>query len=145
VRTPEQRQIAFFWANDLDGTYKPPSQLFRLTQKDAVWEPLSVDRAGKHFSPPFPAYVSGHATFGAAHTGIMRNFFGTDNVSFELDTDEPSAVGIKRSFNSFSSAALENGRSRIYLGVHFQWDADHGYISGTNLADYVFANRLQAL
>jgi PAP2 superfamily len=206
VRTPDQRQIAFFWANDLDGTYKPPGHLFRLTQivanqrnlsvekkarlfalvglaladagivawdakystdidlwrpesairladtdenlltqKDAAWEPLSVDRAGKRFSPPFPAYVSGHATFGAAHAGIMRNFFGTDNVSFELDTDDPSAVGIKRSFNSFSSAALENGRSRVYLGVHFQWDADHGYISGTQLADYVFASRLQAL
>jgi PAP2 superfamily len=216
VRTPEQRLIAFFWANDLDGTYKPPGQLFRftqivalqrnlslekkarlfalvglalgdagivawdakyptdinaskpgvpkislwrpesairladtddnlLTQKDAAWEPLSVDRAGKRFSPAFPAYVSGHATFGAAHAGIMRNFFGTDNVSFELDTDDPNAVGITRSFNSFSSAALENGRSRVYLGVHYQWDADHGYISGTNLADYVFANRLQAL
>ncbi|MCG9891711.1 MAG: phosphatase PAP2 family protein [Thermosynechococcaceae cyanobacterium MS004] len=206
TRTSEQRQIAFFWANDLDGTYKPPGHLFRLTQivalqrnqslaekarlfalvglaladagvvawdakysteidlwrpesairladtddnlltqKDAAWEPLSVNPAGKRFSPPFPAYVSGHATFGAAHAGIMRNFFKTDNVSFELDTDDPSVVGVKRAFNSFSSAALENGRSRVYLGVHFQWDADHGYISGTNLADYVFANRLQEL
>jgi PAP2 superfamily len=206
VRTPEQRQIAFFWANDLDGTYKPPGHLFRLTQivakqrnlsleskarlfalvglalgdagivawdakystdidlwrpesairladtddnlltqKDEAWEPLSINRAGKRFSPNFPAYISGHATFGAAHAGIMRNFFGTDNVSFELDTDDPSVEGVKRSFNSFSAAALENGRSRVYLGVHFQWDADHGYISGTNLANYVFDNRLQAL
>jgi PAP2 superfamily len=203
TRTPEQRQIAFFWANDLDGTYKPPGHLIRfteivalqrnlsleekarlfalvslaladaavvawdakfstdidlwrpesairladadynvLTQQDLTWEPLSVDRAGKRFSPSFPAYVSGHATFGAAHAGIMRNFFGTDNVTFELDTDDPNASGIKRSFNSFSSAALENGRSRIYLGVHFQWDADHGYISGTNLADFVFKKSL---
>jgi PAP2 superfamily len=206
VRTLEQRQIAFFWANDLDGTYKPPGHLFRLTQivanqrnlsledkarlfalvaitladagvvawdakystkidlwrpesairladtdgnlltqQDPTWEPLSVDRAGKRFSPPFPAYVSGHATFGAAHAGIMRKFFGTDNVTFELDTDDPSASGVKRSFNSFSSAALENGRSRIYLGVHFQWDADHGYISGTNLADFVYATKLRVV
>jgi PAP2 superfamily len=206
-RTDEQRQIAFFWANDLDGTYKPPGHLFRMTQivsqqrqlslaenarlfalvglalgdagilawdakyatdldlwrpetavrlantdgnpatvKDEAWEPLSVMRDGTtRFSPPFPAYVSGHATFGATHAGIMRNFFGTDNVTFKLDTEDPSVPGVQRSFNSFSSAALENGRSRVYLGVHFQWDADAAYVSGTHLADYVFANFLQPL
>ena len=205
-RTAEETEIAFFWANDLNGTYKPPGQLFRFTQivaeqrnlsivenarlfalvglalgdaaivawdakystdldlwrpesavrladmdgnpatdQDAAWEPLSVDRNGNRFTPPFPAYVSGHATFGATHAGIMRNFFGTDNVTFKLDTEDPSAVNVKRAFNSFSSAALENGRSRVYLGVHYQWDADAGYISGTQLADYVSANYLQAL
>lgn len=206
-RTPKQTEIAFFWANDVDETYKPPGQLFRLTQivselrllslaenarlfalvglalgdagivawdakystdldlwrpetaireadtdgnsatsQDTSWEPLSVMRDGiTRFSPPFPAYVSGHATFGATHAGIMRNYFGTDNVRFTLDTEDPSVPGVRRTFNSFSSAALENGRSRVYLGVHFQWDADHGYISGTQLADYIVANFLQPL
>ena len=45
-------------------------------------------------------------------------------------------------FNSFSAAALENGRSRVYLGVHYQWDADSAYLLGRRLADYVFANFL---
>jgi membrane-associated phospholipid phosphatase len=214
-RTSEQTDIAFFWANDVDGTSKPPGQLFRITQivseqrglslaenarlfalvalalgdagivawdakydtdldlwrpvsairlantdgnpatqQDTTWTPLSVmgpasDPASKHFTPPFPAYISGHATFGATHAGIMRNFFGTDNVTFEVETEDPNAatdgVGMKqkRPFNSFSAAALENGRSRVYLGVHYQWDADHGYISGTKLADYVYTNFLQ--
>ncbi len=206
TRTPEQTEIAFFWANDVDGTYKPPGHLFRITQivaeqrqlsllenarlfalvgivladagvvawdskystdidlwrpetairladtdgnlfteEDRNWQPLSVTPQGQRFSPPFPAYVSGHATFGAAHSGIMRNYFGTDNVTFTADTDDPSVEGVKRTFNSFSSAALENGRSRIYLGVHFQWDGDHGFISGTALADFVFAKVLQPL
>jgi hypothetical protein len=73
----------------------------------------------------------------------MRNFFGTDNVTFTADTDDPNAEGIKRTYNSFSSAALENGRSRVYLGVHFQWDGDHGFWSGTQLADFVYAKVLQ--
>jgi membrane-associated phospholipid phosphatase len=208
VRTPDQTEIAFFWANDLDGTYKPPGHLFRLTQivakqrnlsvlenarlfalvaiamadaaivawdakyadnyinlwrpasgiqladtdgnlvtrEDRNWTPLSVNPAtGASFTPPFPAYVSGHATFGAVHAGIMRHYFGTDNVSFELDTDDPSVPYTKRRFNSFSAAALENGRSRVYLGVHYQWDADHGYESGTKLADYIAANFLKPL
>jgi hypothetical protein len=204
VRTAEEAIIAFFWANDVDGTYKPPGHLFRITQivaqqrnlslletarlfalvglvmgdaaivawdakyrlpinlwrpetairladqdgnllteADPNWQPLSINPAGQRFSPAFPAYVSGHSTFGAAHAGIMRNFFGTDNVTFTADTDDPKAEGIKRTYNSFSSAALENGRSRIYLGVHFQWDADHGFWSGTQLADFVYAKVLQ--
>jgi len=207
-RTQEQTDIALFWANDLDGTYKPPGQLYTLTQivsklrqlsfsqnarlfalvglalgdaailawdakydtnldlwrpetaiqrafedgnfgtlADPTWKPLSPNYDGTRFSPPFPAYVSGHATFGATHSGILRNFFGTDNVTFTLTSEDPSARGnnnirITRTFNSFSSAALENGRSRIYLGVHYQWDADAGYVSGTKLADFVFENFL---
>lgn len=31
-RTREETEIAFFWANDLDGTSKPPGQLYTITQ-----------------------------------------------------------------------------------------------------------------
>jgi len=204
-RTPEQEEIAFFWANDLDKTYKPPGQLFDITKivseqkglgivdnarlfalvalamadaaivawdakyetsldlwrpetaiqlagsdgnlataEDTAWEPLSRMRPPDTtmFTPPFPAYVSGHATFGAAHAAIMRRFFGTDNVTFTAGTDDPNAVGVTRTFNSFTSAALENARSRIYLGVHFQWDGDHGFLSGTALAEHIYDNVL---
>jgi len=205
-RTPEQTEIALFWANDLDGTSKPPGQLFTLTQivsmqrglnlsenarlfalvalalgdaaivawdakyetsldlwrpetaiqlanldcnpgtiPDPTWLPLSPLNDGRRFSPPFPAYVSGHATFGSTHAGIMRNFFGTDNITFTLTTEDPHAkdiygIPLTRTFNSFSAAALENGRSRVYLGVHFQWDADAAYVSGTKLADFISEN-----
>jgi hypothetical protein len=202
-RTPEQTEIAHFWANDVDNTYKPPGQLFSITKvvseikhlgvaenarlfalvavamadaaivawdakyetsldlwrpesaiqladtdgnpatkADPAWLPLSSDAAGVHFSPPFPAYVSGHATFGAAHATIMRRFFGTDNVIFTATTQDPHAPGVTRTFSSFTKAALENGRSRVYLGVHFQWDADHGFHSGSALAEHVFDNVL---
>lgn len=206
-RTGEQTAIAFFWANDLDGTYKPPGQLFEITRivseqkglnvienarlfalvalamadasivawdakyatdldlwrpetairlasdeitpgasPDPDWEPLSIDpETGKRFSPPFPAYVSGHATFSGAHAGIMRLYFGTDNVTFTAATEDPSAPGVKRTYNSFTEAARENGRSRVYLGVHFQWDGDHGFLSGTALAEHLFATRLRSL
>lgn len=206
TRTKEQTDIAFFWANDLDGTYKPPGHLFAITQivsaqrsldvvenarlfalvglamgdavivawdakystdldlwrpesgvqladtdgnpsttKDANWKPLSVDRNGNNFSPPFPAYVSGHATLGSTHAGIMRRYFGTDNVRFTATTEDPSAKKVTRTFNSFTAAGLENARSRVYLGVHYQWDADHGFHSGNALAEYVFANYLRPL
>src|SRR5205823_3469499 len=46
----------------------------------------------KNFTPPFPAYPSGHATFGAAALHITRLFYGTaagnravDNIFANLD------------------------------------------------------------
>lgn len=200
TRTPEQTEIAFFWANDLDGTYKPPGQLFEITRivseqrgldlvenarlfalvalgmadagvcawdakydtdldlwrpetaihlagsdgnpathENRKWKPLSRNPAtGQPFSPAFPAYVSGHATFAAAHAAVMRRYFGTDNVTFTARTEDPNLPDcVERSFNSFTEAARENARSRVYLGVHFQWDGDHGFISGNALGEYV--------
>lgn len=37
-RTPEQTEIAIFWANDLNGTSKPPGQLYTITQTVAKQE-----------------------------------------------------------------------------------------------------------
>ncbi|WP_229068764.1 vanadium-dependent haloperoxidase [Actinoplanes sp. DH11] len=203
TRTAEQTEIAHFWANDLDGTYKPPGQLFTMSRvlatdegldlaatarlfalvaivmadaavvawdakyateldlwrpdtairlaalvdnpgvaADPLWQPLSIDYGGARFSPPFPAYVSGHATFGAAHARMMANYFGTDDKTFELSTDDPFAAGVKRGFTTFSGAGKENGRSRIYLGVHYSWDADEAQPVAYRLADHVFATLL---
>jgi hypothetical protein len=108
------------------------------TTADPAWQPLSrTSPIGTHFTPPFPAYTSGHATFGAAHSAVMRKVFGTDNITFTLTTEDPNAVGTTRTFNSFTAAALENARSRVYLGVHFQWDGDNGFLSGTQLGEYI--------
>ncbi|WP_410810282.1 vanadium-dependent haloperoxidase [Micromonospora sp. 067-2] len=200
-RTTDQTRLAFFWANDAGGTYKPPGQLFAHTQvvaaqrptetvrlfalvamaladaaiagwdakyntsidlwrpetaiaepqsdgnaattPDPAWRPLSVNRNGVRFSPPFPAYVSGHAIFAGAWAGVMKRYYGTDAVSFTGGTDDPNAAGVTRSFSSFSAAATENAASRIYLGVHYQWDADAGMSTGDAVANRVFGNYLK--
>lgn len=214
VRTAAQTEIAYFWACDRDGTYKPPGQLndmarvvaeqqftlqglsgdaresamarllatvnfamadagiaawdckyntpvdlwrptegIRLgdtdgnadTIGDAGWDPLSgvLTNGLTGYVPGFPAYVSGHATFGAAQAAVMRGFFGTDDVTFTLGTDDPLCVGVSRTFQSFTEAARENGRSRVYLGVHWQFDADAGYSTGTSVGDQAYGSLFQ--
>ncbi|MET8358313.1 carbohydrate binding domain-containing protein [Micromonospora sp. NPDC005171] len=195
LRTPEQTQIAFFWANDLGGTYKPPGQLFSHTRivaeqrqlgilanarlfglvalalADAAiaawdakyqtpvdlwrpvsaieategpgWQPLSKTREGVPYTPAFPAYVSGHATFAGAWSAVMKRFFGTDAIAFDATTDDPHAVGVVRHMSGFDHAAEENALSRIYLGVHYRFDADAGLATGRSVGAYVFANRLR--
>ena len=57
-----------------------------------------------------------------------------------------SAGGVRplspRSFASFSEAKAENAQSRIYLGIHWQFDALEGIEMGDAIADYVFEHAL---
>ncbi|MEW4486640.1 chloroperoxidase [Thalassoglobus sp. JC818] len=111
-----------------------------LTEGDPNWTALGApDGQGDiiGFTPQFPTYISGHATFGGALFGSLQEFYGTDDISFDLtsvelelllaDPDLQEAYGLDlddavRSFDSLSEAMAENGRSRVYLGIHFDFD-----------------------
>jgi hypothetical protein len=113
-----------------------------LTEADPNWVPLGAPGGtNPSFTPPFPAYVSAHATFGAAIYQTLANFYGTDQMSFTLYSDE--MPGVTRDFTSFSQAANENARSRIYLGVHWNFDDTFGQQLGRQIADYTFDRMLE--
>jgi hypothetical protein len=105
---------------------------------DPKWEPLSDQVNG--FTPPFPAYVSGHASFVGTWASIMTQFYGTDNISFDATSDSLAGT---RHFDSFSAAAAEDAESRIYLGVHYQFDADYGISMGNSVGSFVYANAMR--
>lgn len=48
-----------------------------------------------------------------------------------------------RSFARLSDATAENAQSRIYLGIHWRFDATEGIAMGNAIAEYVFENALQ--
>ena len=226
-RSEDQTKAAWFWANDLIGTYKPPGQMLEHTKlvamtqpaadtsgdpedffrewtrqgirvshlfaevsigladaaiaawdrkyrgaidlwrpidairlddgnvdtvQDTGWEPLSRDYpAEEQFNPCFPAYVSGHATFGAAWSRILENEFQfadyDDPFPLTLTTEDPHAktddVFDTRMFDSFAEAAEENAASRIWLGVHYPMDAEGGLVTGRHVGDQVTSTRLR--
>src|SRR5262249_3261848 len=128
------------------------------TVGDPNWTPLGAQasnaRPGEiNFTPNFPSYTSGHATFGAAMFRILERFYGRDDIHFTIISDEFNGITrgtdgqvrptVGRSFASFSQAAFENGQSRIYLGIHWAFDRDDGIACGKAVADYVFDNFLQ--
>ena len=108
---------------------------------------------GPNFTPPFPAYPSGHAGFGGALFEMLRNFYRTDRIAFSFVSDEFNGVTrdnngvvrplVERSFSSLSQAEEENGQSRIYLGIHWSFDKTEGIKQGNRVADYVFKNMLR--
>jgi hypothetical protein len=70
---------------------------------------------------------------------ILANFFGTDNIAFTTDSESPFLTsGYTRSYNSFSEAAEEAGMSRIYGGIHWDFDNTGGQVLGASIADSVF-------
>ncbi len=65
---------------------------------------------------------------------MLAGVFG-DDVSF---VDQSLGLpGVQRSFDSFSMAAAEAGRSRIYGGIHFEFSNQDGSQAGRELAAYV--------
>jgi len=107
------------------------------TAGEVDWAPLGAPdhRGGTPFTPPFPAYTSGHATFGGALFEVLRRFYGTDDVAFSVTSDETHTA---RHYDSFSAPQQENFDSRLYLGVHWRIDQAQGDASGTAVGAYVF-------
>jgi len=114
---------------------------------DPDWRPLGrpdTNGTGTALTPNFPAYPSGHATFGAAAFQLLRLCLakkgittftagGVDNVRFEFVSDEfngrnkdPRTMRprdlITLSYDSLWDAIVDNSVSRVYLGVHWQFD-----------------------
>lgn len=126
------------------------------TAPDPNWTPLgapATNARGPNFTPPFPAYPSGHAVFGGAVFETLRILWPEDGY-FTFVSDEYNGLNypvggtkprpnLPQSFVSFDHAAYSNGRSRIWLGIHWQFDADAGIAQGKNIAHYVFENAFQ--
>ena len=86
-------------------------------------------------TPPFPSYTSGHSTFSGAAAEALAQFFGTDAVPFRIGSD--GLPGVRRSYAGFWAAAEEAGRSRIYGGIHYEFDNRAGLASGKALAEHI--------
>ncbi|MDE0409815.1 MAG: vanadium-dependent haloperoxidase [Alphaproteobacteria bacterium] len=99
-------------------------------------------------TPEFPAYTSGHSTFGAAAAEMIALLLGRDDVAFSgRSPDEvlwPQLQGVTRSWTSLSHMADENGLSRLYGGVHWALDNEQGLKSGRELARHAFHSTFPA-
>jgi membrane-associated phospholipid phosphatase len=133
--------------------------------RSPLWTPLGAQATNApgprgNFSPPFPAYPSGHATFGGALFQAMALYFQAADPSFpevgipfDFVSDEyngknygpgpgppqeqPRARVVVH-FTSFKQAEQLNAASRIYLGVHWIFDAEDGISLGNAVARDAF-------
>ena len=87
------------------------------------------------FTPPFPAYPSGHSTMGGAAAEVLTADFGIEFPMYDrCHEGRTEFIGRPRFYPNFYLMAEENAYSRIPLGVHWRMDCkagiDLGYVIG---------------
>jgi hypothetical protein len=113
-----------------------------VTNGYSAWHPLAA-------TPAHPANTAGHSATGAAGFEILRAFFGDKilpkggavslgTLAWLTGTNNGTGTNAtSRSVTTFTQAQLENGASRLYLGVHFGFDNLQGQLLGLSVADTI--------
>jgi hypothetical protein len=135
--------IAHFDAKYAYNRWRPVTAI-RLTDQtgnpDTVADPNWLPLLG---TPANPSYVSGHGALSGAAATVLAHFFGTDNISFSLTSDD--LKGVTHSFTSFSVAATEAENSVVWGGIHFRFDVTAGDALGQSVARFVERRFFQPL
>ncbi|MET8333564.1 hypothetical protein ABZV14_06330 [Streptosporangium canum] len=118
--------------HDANWPAAPRTYLPRVTQRNPNDSIEATMDAAAHGVPksPFPDFDFAPANAATGH-----------NLTFTARTEDPYATVRERAFTSFAAAAEEDARSRVYLGVRYQWDADGGLESGFDLGEFVYITR----
>lgn len=105
------------------------------TTRDAGWESLLP-------APPFPEYVSAHATGCSAAFTVLASSWPKQQAFTMTTLTAPPAMP-QRSFTSFRAAAEECADSRVMLGWHFRFATDAGLELGQRIAREVIRTQLR--
>lgn len=105
-----------------------PVDYIRLVMGHTEWNSIMCpDGTGQYYTPPFPAYPSGHATFSAVAAEVLTSEFGYNHPMVDkCHLGRTEFIGTPRSFDSFYDMAFENAYSRLPIGVHYRMDAEAG-------------------
>ncbi|WP_176737029.1 vanadium-dependent haloperoxidase [Oligoflexus tunisiensis] len=103
-----------------------------FTEPDPSWESL-LD------TPPFPAYVSGHAAVSGTAAVVLTDFFQDRLPSVRVTSE---VVPVVRQYPDFAAAAHDAARSRVYGGIHYEFDGQDGLHLAQSLGQVYHAQAL---
>ena len=99
------------------------------TEPDSTWTPLLIVN--------HPEYPSAHACWSEAVIDALAAFFGTDRLTFSLDS---TVTETTVEYASFRAVMRDVFVARIYGGLHFRYSMIDGQQLGHRVADHVTAN-----
>jgi hypothetical protein len=113
-----------------------PIDYIRRVIGEKDWNTIMCpDGNNAYFTPPFPAYPSGHSTFGGAAAEVLTAEFGYNvGMTDRCHEGRSEFIGTPRTFPNFYAMAEENAFSRIPIGVHWRMDCDQGLKLGYRVA-----------
>jgi hypothetical protein len=157
------RPVTYIRANDEATAMKPPGEAA------SKWFPLGAQVTNSdqpfNITPPFPSYPSGHAVFGGTLFGTLRQFV-KPATKFMFKSDEfngknkdvynyircspedkltPRNKFCKDREFTLDCAERENADSRIFMGVHWVFDADDGIVMGNRVARQTYRYLMKPL
>ena len=123
------------WDEKYRFNYLRPIDYIHKVMGETDWNTIMCpDGSGQFFTPNFPTYPSGHATFGAAAAEVLQDIYGSYfPFTDRCHEDRTEFIGTPRSYNSFIEMAEENAYSRVPIGVHFRMDSEAGVDLGRKI------------
>jgi hypothetical protein len=131
--TTSDAVIACFQDKERWGFWRPQTAIREAatdgnpsTLADPAWTPLIGN-------PPYPDHPSGANCFTSSFAQTLRDFFGTDQMSFSATH---ATLGITRHYTRFSQAIGEVRLARVYAGLHFMTADAQAVSLGRKVADW---------
>jgi hypothetical protein len=106
----------------------------RRTEPDIAWAP-------EVFTPPFPSYPSGHASFGGAARAVLEQEFG--RAGHVITLTHPALSDIVLRYTTFKQITDDIDDARIYGGIHYRFDQQAGAWQGKRVGEYVLRHALR--
>lgn len=144
--------VATTWSDKYNFHFWRPGDAIRqastdgnpATEEDPNWNPRPgiCSATTVPFCSVFggtPEHTSGTSMFAGAASEILASFYCTDHIAFSFTDESGSST---RAYETFSAAAREAGRSRIYGGIQFQFTNDAGREAGKEIAREIVRTRL---
>jgi len=97
------------------------------TVADPTWRPLRA-------TPNFPEYPSAHACHSSGIVEALDAFFGTDKVTFSLDS---RVTGTTREYDRLQDVVKDVDWARVLVGFHFRNSDQQGSALGRKVGGYV--------
>lgn len=106
---------------------RPESYIRRYI--DDGWRPFLA-------TPQFPTYVSGHSGVSGTAGVVFTHWFGNGPVVDDTKLRRGFPV---HTYANYMEAALEASHSRVYGGIHYEFDSDDGIALGRCLGEKIKA------
>ena len=107
------------------------------TEADPSWSTLIP-------TPPYPTYPGNQTCMAAVASRTLQRLLGRDDIRFSVTwVGTAGNADITRPYNGFRELANEQARSRVYGGIHFDFDQTASFGVCLPLADYAFDNFLR--
>jgi hypothetical protein len=106
------------------------------TDADPGWTSLLA-------TPPYPGHPGNRACLSASQAQLLERLFDTPDLPVQVTWNVPNGPAVTRAYASARQLADEEARSRIWGGIHFEFESLASRGACTALADYVADNMLR--